>query len=93
MIRKCPRCENEDIEEDHNFCMICGLPLPKCHEEIINGTKYTVCNECRAVHMANFECPNCRKTMRATGNKGLNEIADIIDQRQGVSTKNKNEEC
>lgn len=23
----CPRCEFGGIEPDHNFCMICGLPV------------------------------------------------------------------
>lgn len=37
MTKKCPRCGNEDIEENHNFCMICGLkliPIDKRIEEI-----------------------------------------------------------
>ena len=26
---KCPRCKNEEILEQHNFCKICGLRLSK----------------------------------------------------------------
>ncbi|WP_305153922.1 zinc ribbon domain-containing protein [uncultured Clostridium sp.] len=26
-MNKCPRCENEKLEEDQNFCQICGLKL------------------------------------------------------------------
>ena len=24
---QCPRCKNSEIELDHKFCMICGLPI------------------------------------------------------------------
>jgi len=27
--RQCPRCKNSEIELDHKFCKICGLPLIK----------------------------------------------------------------
>ncbi len=29
MKRICPVCKNEEIQEDHNFCMICGIDLRK----------------------------------------------------------------
>ena len=25
----CPRCENEEIDDDANFCIICGLPVKR----------------------------------------------------------------
>lgn len=32
--RSCPRCKNSEIEPNHNFCKICGLPIKKCDERI-----------------------------------------------------------
>lgn len=26
-MNKCPRCENENLKEDYNYCPICGLDL------------------------------------------------------------------
>lgn len=52
----------------------------------IGDTEYKVCTVCDAVNLANFECPNCRKAMRLAGSQSLIEIADVIDQRQGVSS-------
>lgn len=52
----------------------------------IGDAEYKVCNVCDTVNLANFECPNCRKAMRMMGCNGLVEIADIIDDRQGIST-------
>ena len=53
----------------------------------IGDMEYKVCNVCDTINLANFECLNCRKAMRLMGCKGLIEIADIIDKRQGISTK------
>ena len=29
----CPRCENEEIDDDANFCIICGLPVNREENE------------------------------------------------------------
>ncbi len=26
-MNKCPRCENENLKEDYNYCPVCGLDL------------------------------------------------------------------
>ncbi|WP_394896514.1 hypothetical protein [Clostridium paraputrificum] len=26
-MNKCPRCENENLKEDYNYCPICGVNL------------------------------------------------------------------
>lgn len=31
-MNKCPRCENEKLREDQNFCQICGLNLRTAQE-------------------------------------------------------------
>lgn len=32
----CPRCENEEIDDDANFCIICGLPVER-KEKVNDG--------------------------------------------------------
>lgn len=29
MIKQCPRCKNEDINKNQNYCQVCGLDLRK----------------------------------------------------------------
>jgi hypothetical protein len=67
--------------------------MHRYHNLTIGGSVYPVCDDCGVVNMANFECPNCRMAMRATGNPGLIEIADIIDQRQGIFSKDESLKC
>lgn len=26
-MNKCPRCENENLKEEYNYCPVCGLDL------------------------------------------------------------------
>ena len=34
-MNKCPRCENEKLVENQNFCQICGLKLEMTREQAI----------------------------------------------------------
>ncbi|MGG7213785.1 zinc ribbon domain-containing protein, partial [Clostridium nigeriense] len=34
-MNKCPRCENENLKEDYNFCPICGLNLKEEERRIV----------------------------------------------------------
>lgn len=33
MLKECPICENEEITENDNYCMICGYKLKDNKEE------------------------------------------------------------
>lgn len=34
MMKKCPRCENENIKEDYKYCPICGIKLGTAQEPV-----------------------------------------------------------
>lgn len=38
-MNKCPRCENEKLLENQNFCQICGLRLDMKREGVIVSLK------------------------------------------------------
>ncbi|MGG7059875.1 zinc ribbon domain-containing protein [Clostridium tertium] len=38
-MNKCPRCENEKLREDQNFCQICGIKLNMNKENAIISLK------------------------------------------------------
>lgn len=38
-MNKCPRCENEKLVENQNFCQICGLKLEMTREQAIEQLK------------------------------------------------------
>lgn len=31
-MNKCPRCENENLKEDYNYCPVCGVNLGTAQE-------------------------------------------------------------
>lgn len=34
MSKRCPRCGNEEIADNHNFCMICGTKLVSTNQRV-----------------------------------------------------------
>lgn len=34
-LKQCPRCKNEELEEDQNYCQICGLDLKRTAQEVL----------------------------------------------------------
>lgn len=34
-MNKCPRCENENLKEDYNYCPVCGLLISQDHRKTV----------------------------------------------------------
>lgn len=34
-MNKCPRCENENLKEDYNYCPVCGVLISQDHRETV----------------------------------------------------------
>lgn len=45
-MSKCPRCSNENLKENQNFCQICGLKLSMSNEEVIKHLEWFI-SDCK----------------------------------------------
>lgn len=34
-MNKCPKCENENLKEEYNYCPVCGLLISQDHRETV----------------------------------------------------------
>ena len=68
MLKQCPRCCNEEISKNDNYCKICGLKLKEAPEvsaqEQTENAKIncTKCNKLVEDYM-NF-CPYCQERLK-----------------------------
>ena len=67
-MNKCPRCENENLKEDYNYCPVCGVNLGTAPEVPVQeqyefSSKCNICsykNEVKATRRINPKfCMNC----------------------------------
>lgn len=51
-MNKCPRCNNEHLTENQNFCQICGLKLSMSNDEAISQLESLIadCKEFESVN-------------------------------------------
>ncbi|WP_155849322.1 hypothetical protein [Clostridium paraputrificum] len=41
-MNKCPRCENENLKEDYNYCPVCGVNLGTAPEVPVQEQSITL---------------------------------------------------
>lgn len=67
-MNKCPRCENENLKEDYNYCPICGVNLGTAPEVPVQeqyefSSKCNICsyeNKLKVTRRINPKfCMNC----------------------------------
>ena len=67
-MNKCPRCENENLKEDYNYCPVCGVNLGTALEVPVQeqyefSSKCNICsyeNELKVTRRINPKfCMNC----------------------------------
>lgn len=58
-MNKCPRCENENLKEEYNYCPVCGLNLgtapevPVQEQLTLQEAKQLLLNQFKALALCN----------------------------------------